>query len=1648
MAAALGLAVVMVYWLADRRSISPVSSDQTTSPSRLAGPVSTPSASPATPVVRSPEGQASGLTASAPATTPSAPVAAPQVFSSPAASQVLSKRFPRAGVAAERLETLPDGRERWSQLLTVEGAFPHIRADLTFSRRGAEYALDEETYYLADSLLMERPAGVTLAQFEARLAEIGLRAGPQYVFSPAVRVYVPEPLTLDAVQTALAQVGQAEPQWQARPDHVAFTQATPSDYNPRELWGLARMNAASAWEVSTGSNDVVVGIIDSGITVQHPDLQANIWRNPGESTNGQDDDANGLKDDINGWDFAANDNDPSDQEGHGTHVAGIIGATGNNATGVTGVNWRVKLIGLRTGDQTLSTTAIIQALDYLSALKRTGVNVVAVNNSYTSTTFNSLQRDSIQRARDVDILFVAAAGNDGRNLETSGMLYPVGYLMTTVVGVAATNISDTLANYSNYGPTVVHVAAPGTGIISTIPGTSGGTYGPKDGTSMAAPYVTGAAALLRAAEPTLSAAQLKTRLSTASVALPSLNNRVGSGGRLDLQRLVNPSGYLPQLSGASPNAAFLMLESISQSLTLEVQGERTNNGSVAGTLPVTWSKLAGPGNVSFNGESATRTIATFSQNGLYRIAASASTGGVTATLERTVAVGTVSLSSDSLLARWTFSNGSGPAVDSSGQGREGTLLDDPTYDAGPYSLGGMRFSGTLSAIRFNAPAPAQVTLAGWIRMDANGNSIFPRILHFPAYYLFAGRETLTGIDGIDANRGSVKFLANWSTQDGVWHSALNLTSLDTWYHFAATYDSTQGERTLPRLYLDGREQPVGTQTAAIGAFDATTGSGYLGNNEERTRALQGRLADVRIYGRTLASEEIAFIANELPAQDLKTWEAVVTANTANSAVVGLRRPDGRIPGNDLTAVWRSISGPGSPSLGAANGSSINVNLTQAGSYTLAVDLIQGQVMLRRQVTLTLPGTVAPPVAPGFVRGLTDRTVATGSYVTIEVEATGSPPLTYQWYHDGQPLVGQVQPSLILANIKLADSGLYSVRVTNGGGSVLSNEARVTVLDPPVITQHPVGKVAAAGSRVEFSAAAAGSPPLLYQWSRGGVPIAGATAATLVLENVQASQNGSYTVTVTNAVGSAVSNAAVLEVLQPPVILTQPPSQTVMAGRTVVLDVTVGGTTPYTFAWYKDGVLLPNETVPTLRFTIIQLEDAGTYTFKVTNAVGSATTTPIVLTVVSAPFIVQQPRTQAVAAGRPVTLSVQVTGTLPIRYQWSRYSLPIPGETGPQLSIASFGEQHIGSYTVEVTNDYGSVRSEPAYLDLVPLPQIAQQPVGVSVPLDGPAVVEVGTNDPPASTFIQWWRNGDLVSGVNTARLSLANVTLQNAGVYMAELQNSGGTVYSQPAVVGLTITTKTAGAIGTRAEWQNILHPTTGNVYDQFVLEGASGAITADAGQISRVSFLDPQGEIVQVELSGPGTLTVLLTNASGPATATLYNQPGLLYMRGQATLILAGATESTHVSAYAVGPANNPGVTLPGATYEGWATLRAAGILSFNTRMGGIRFGNVRFEATTGVAGLWAAGVKVDTVCNVSDIAAFSSAVPALAVSSDTEVGITGGGLFQPNGRAVRVNGVLGIRLRAGTSSTGQVVGPQQILGRLERNGVDVTGSIVLPSN
>jgi hypothetical protein len=320
-------------------------------------------------------------------------------------------------------------------------------------------------------------------------------------------------------------------------------------------WGLTRIAADQAWDFSTGSAQVLVAVIDSGIDYRHPDLAANVWTNPGESgddgsghdkaANGRDDDGNGYADDVHGFDFVAG-GEPLDENDHGTHVAGIIGGCGGNHQGAVGVCWKVQLASLRILDRRGLgfTSDAVRAVRYAT---RIGARMSV--DAWGGGGRSALLEAAIQDAGAHQVLFIAACGNSGEDLALRPF-YPAAYALDNVIAVAASDRDDLLAPFSSFG-SFVHLAAPGVEVPSTVRG----AYATASGTAAAAAHVAGACALLAAFAPGLNADQIRSRVLSTTDPTPGLDRQCSTGGRLNVYRAIAPIAVVVASREPGPAAA-------------------------------------------------------------------------------------------------------------------------------------------------------------------------------------------------------------------------------------------------------------------------------------------------------------------------------------------------------------------------------------------------------------------------------------------------------------------------------------------------------------------------------------------------------------------------------------------------------------------------------------------------------------------------------------------------------------------------------------------------------------------------------------------------------------------------------------------------------------------------------------------------------------------------------------------------------------------------------------------------------------------------------------------------------------------------------------------------------------------------------------
>ena len=465
----------------------------------------------------------------------------------------------------------------------------------------------------------------------------------------------------------------------AEPNYFLYADRVPNDPQFGQLWGLrntgqgvngttgtarADIQAEPAWSVTTGTSNVVVGVVDTGIDYTHPDLAANVWSNPGG--------IGGCAVGTHGKNAITGSCDPLDDNNHGSHVSGTIGAAGNNGLGVFGVNWTTSIMGLKFLDASGSgtTAGAIGAIDFAVQAKIAGVNVRVLSNSWGGGGFSQALLDEINKANANDILFVAAAGNASANIDAAPS-YPASYQTPNMIAVAATDQKDALASFSNYGATSVHLGAPGTNILSTV---IGGTYAYYNGTSMATPHVSGAAALILAVS-TLTTAQLKSTVLNSVDPDPALAGSTVTGGRLNVCKAIPGCGTAtappppptPDFSLSASPASQSVVQGASTTYTVTVTP--TNGFTGAVTLSASGLPAGAGGTFSPNPTTSTSTLSvtttTSTPPGSYPLTITGASGTFSRTTSVTLNVTSSSASSD-------FSLSATPSSQTVARGASGT----------------------------------------------------------------------------------------------------------------------------------------------------------------------------------------------------------------------------------------------------------------------------------------------------------------------------------------------------------------------------------------------------------------------------------------------------------------------------------------------------------------------------------------------------------------------------------------------------------------------------------------------------------------------------------------------------------------------------------------------------------------------------------------------------------------------------------------------------------------------------------------------------------------------------------------------------------------------------------------------------------------
>ena len=481
---------------------------------------------------------------------------------------------------------------------------------LEYDADGGSWEVRGEVAMAVDRLVVARADdGADWQEVEAMAGEMDWRVERTSVRSHVARVVPPGFGTHD-----LAELERAKDEVAMRLAGTGFhvdwavlfqLALTPNDPRYAEQWAWSHLGAPQIWAATTGAEDVVVAVVDSGIDASHPELAGNIWRNPSESADGTDTSGSGYVDDIRGWNFAEGNANTGDPHGHGTGVAGIIGASGNNSFGVAGAAWQVRLMPLRVGQQNIAVEDIIDAIDY--AVDRRvldGQNVVAIQLSLGANIPGNTRDEetplflAVRRARDAGILCIAAAGNEGRDNDAlaggePNHYFPSDFDLENMISVAASTPADTLRSTSNFGAVSVDMAAPGEGILTTD---TGGAFRLRSGTSFAAPHVTGLVALAAAWNPDLDAAALRRIVIEGGREVSGLTGRLANPVRVAYDDGFSETMRWPRILPTQAWAELPFLRS-EDAAPLPVAVETVDNSVVTVTFDIdadTFDATAGP----------------------------------------------------------------------------------------------------------------------------------------------------------------------------------------------------------------------------------------------------------------------------------------------------------------------------------------------------------------------------------------------------------------------------------------------------------------------------------------------------------------------------------------------------------------------------------------------------------------------------------------------------------------------------------------------------------------------------------------------------------------------------------------------------------------------------------------------------------------------------------------------------------------------------------------------------------------------------------------------------------------------------------------------------------------------------------------------
>jgi len=1109
---------------------------------------------------------------------------------------------------------------------------------------------------VADRVLVKLRSGHTRDELDLAVSKFGGRLGTRVGDRDLFLVQLPDagvtsvPEAIDALTRAGLLVEYAEP------DYVYHALATiPDDPQFGILWNLhntgqnggladADIDAPEGWDILSDASSVIVAIIDTGVRYTHEDLAANMWVNPGEiPADGIDNDGNGIIDDVHGFNSINNTGNPLDDNGHGTHVAGIIGAVGNNGIGVTGVAWNVELMALKflSADGSGTLSDVIKCIDYAR------VNSADImNNSWGGGGFSNSLRNAIERAQDSGIIFVVAAGNETNNNDVSPS-YPAGYDLENILSVASSTRQNTLSSFSNFGSSTVDLAAPGSGILSTY-NDSDISYRILSGTSMAAPHVSGILALLKAHFPGVNYLGLIDRIMAGAEAISEFHGATVTGGRANLQGSLSLEVVqeFPRIVQGLSDLSAALGDSV------------TFNVVATGGEPLTYAWTR-DGQVLPGEDAVTLNLTDISTGdaGSYEVIVSNSAG---------------STSSSASLFVGTPSTALGEALDD--PGRNWLTLGNAEWTAQTSVTSDGVDAGVSGAIGDLQRSRLQTTVTG------------PGVITF--YWKVSSEQFFDFLDFyID---GSLQnFIAGetpWAPQTYEVGAGIHLLEwiYDKDLFLASGADAGYLDRFL---FETGSIAPptITRQPQSVTVFAGTNVTFSVEVEGSQPLSYQWKKDGLLIGGATQSTLVLTNVGTPDEGEYTVTVSnaaGTVTSAAARLTVSSIDPPVIIIQPQDLIAITGSTATftlvvEGTPPLQYSwfkdsqiikdtNVSSLvinNVGRQDEGDYRVWIRNPAGSV-ISAPANLSV---VEALIAPIITRQPQSLDVVQGLSATFTVVAGGNPPLSYQWFKDGAAIPDQINSSLTLTSVQPGDAGVYTVTVTNPFGSTVSAPAFLTIVESTSsiaealdsfeqewsttgnalwFFQNTVSRdgedALQSGAITDLQSSAlhttlTGPGQISFYWKVSSEQnldllnfyindvlvdsISGILDWKLAAFEVSEGTRNIRWEYQKNLTLSAGQDAGWVDLVEYVPFNTEKPRFTIhpqdrfgIEGGVASFTVEVVGNTPITLQWQKDGIDLPDETSATLEISDIGLEDAGEYRVVASNGFGSTTSRAGVLSV--------------------------------------------------------------------------------------------------------------------------------------------------------------------------------------------------------------------------------------------------------------------------------------------------------------------------------------------------------------------------------------------------------------------------------------------------